>query len=421
MTMSNDTIREPRRTVRQSDGVVAGEGARLANETVCVGRNFDETEFRTTLDYWLGAEGVHKKRTRNRTSIVRRLNQIVAVLDSLMTEQVQGILHNAAFQRLEASWRGVHHLTRCCRAGDGVKIKVLDVSWQEIDRDVKRAADFDQSQIFRTIYSDEFGMPGGEPIGLLVGDYEIRHRPSAHYRIDDLSVLEGVGHAAAAAFAPVIMGVNPQFFGLESMADLEQPLDFDAIFSQPEYARWRAFQLRDDARFIALAMPRVLLRSHHGHNGSASFCFHEDLDADDGSNNLWGNAAFAFAGVAIRAHQEAGWLANVWGVNVDELSGGIVDGLPNADLPTDWPGLIPKPITEVQISDMVDKALTDLGFLTLSYCKTTGYAVFYGSSSIQTAKSYDRAVATINARLSTRLQYTLCASRFAPLHQGHSS
>ncbi len=414
MTTSDTSICEPTHGVRLETSVTDGHSDHEVTGSDNFARFLDEHDLGMALYLWFGTE-ITSKHSLKRDNIVRRLNQAVSVVDALIAEQVQAVLHHPKFQKLEAAWCGVQHLTSQCGPGDGVKIKVLNVSWDEISRDVGRAADFDQSQMFKKIYNDEFGMPGGEPIGLLIGDYEIRHRPLTHYRIDDLSTLEGMGHAAAAAFAPLIIGASPEMFGLEHMAELEQPLDFDAIFAQPEYARWRSFQRHDDARFIAVTLPRVLMRPHHGNNGAGAdnFCFSEDLDADDGSSYLWGNAAFAFAGVAIRAFRESGWLANVCGVELDELGGGIVDGLPRVDMPTDMPGLLSKSVTEIQISDAVDKTLADLGFLTLSYCKTTGYAVFYGSSTIQTAESYDRAVATINARLSTKLHYILCASRFA--------
>ncbi|MGI9498576.1 MAG: type VI secretion system contractile sheath large subunit [Geminicoccaceae bacterium] len=377
-------------------------------------RFLEESDMAAALYRWFGTALVDDH-SLSRDRIVRRLNQDISVIDALITEQVQAILHHPAFQKLEAAWRGVRYLTEQCGYGDGVKIKILNVSWYEIDRDINRAAAFDQSQMFKKIYNNEFGMPGGEPIGLLVGDYEVRHRPMPDHRIDDLSTLEGLGYAAAAAFALLIVGASPALFGLDHIADVEQPIDFDAIFSQREYDRWRLFQRREDARFIAVTLPRVLMRLPYEDRGlhAYGFRFIEDLDADDGSCYLWGNASFAFASVAIRAFRETGWLADVRGVDPDTVSCGLVAGLPCMDTATDHPGLLPKPVTEVQISDAVDKTLTDLGFLPLSDCKTTGYAAFYGSSTIQTAKVYDRKIATSNARLSTNLQHMLCASRFA--------
>ncbi len=56
-------------------------------------------------------------------------------------------------------------------------------------QDVLRAADFDQTRIFDKIYSTEFGMPGGQPYGVMIIDHQIRNRPSADHPVDDISVI----------------------------------------------------------------------------------------------------------------------------------------------------------------------------------------------------------------------------------------
>ena len=54
-------------------------------------------------------------------------------------------------------WNNLHDLHYLVeQAGDAerVKIRVLSVSWRELARDAQRAIEFDQSQLFRKIYSD---------------------------------------------------------------------------------------------------------------------------------------------------------------------------------------------------------------------------------------------------------------------------
>src|SRR5207248_1014501 len=119
-----------------------------------------------------------------------------------LSEQVNAVLQHPAFQKLEASWRGLHYLVRHVLEGENIKIRVLSATWKELARDLERALEFDQSQLFRKIYNDEFGTPGGEPFGVLLGDYELRHRPMPDELVDDLSDLNSVAAVAAAAFAP---------------------------------------------------------------------------------------------------------------------------------------------------------------------------------------------------------------------------
>lgn len=363
---------------------------------------------------WLGVDDLSHS-GYDLEGLLRRLSHDVSMIDALLSEQVSAILHHTEFQKLEAVWRGLSYLTEEADQAEGVKIKVLSASWTEVSRDMNRAMEFDQSQLFRKVYTEEFGMPGGEPIGLLIGDYEVQHQSSPDHRSDDIPVLQGLAEVAAAAFSPFIAGVSPGLLGIESFDELELPINLQAVFSSPEYTRWRSFRENEDSRFLALTLPRIMLRRPHGDNDGRAdgFRFQEVVADDQGSGYLWGNAAFAFAAVVIRSFGASGWLSDIRGVEVDRLAGGLVLGLPGDSYETDREGLVPKPATDVQISDGLDKDLAEFGLLSLSACKDTELAAFYSSPSLQKPKVYDKAVATTNARISATLQHVLCTSRFA--------
>ncbi|HEX3484159.1 MAG TPA: type VI secretion system contractile sheath large subunit, partial [Micropepsaceae bacterium] len=258
----------------------------------------------------------------------RALDRDVAAIDELISTQVNAILHATAFQRLESAWRGVQFLTGIAAEISGAKIRVLPVGWSEIARDLDRAGDFDQSQIFQKIYSDEFGTPGGEPFGLLVGDYTIRHQRASDYATDDIGTLKSLTSVASAAFAPIVMGVAPSVFQLTSFGQLGRPIDLRAIFGQAEYQRWNAMRQNEDLRFAGLTLPRLLMRLPYADNPSRrdGFRFVEHTDAPDGSGYLWGNAAYAFAATVLRAFGNFGWFADIRGAPRDELRGGLVYG-----------------------------------------------------------------------------------------------
>jgi len=187
------------------------------------------------------------------------------------------------------------------------------------------------------------------------------------------------------------------------------------VFDQLEYVTWRALRAKEDARFVGLTLPRVLARLPYEDTGSRvdGFCFREEVGGPDLSKYLWTSAAYAFAGVLVRAFARTGWLADLCGVQRDALTGGLVTGLPVPCFPTDAPGVAPKGSTEVIITDRQEQELSELGFLPLCACKDTPYAAFYASHSIQKPKVYDDPAATANARISAMLKYILCASRFA--------
>ncbi len=351
----------------------------------------------------------------DRDRLIRLLGRDVARLDVLISGQVNAILHHPRFQKLEASWRGLQYLAEQAEDGEDVKIRVLGVSWKELARDAQRAIEFDQSQLFRKVYSEEYDTPGGEPFGVLVGDYEIRHRPSADHPIDDVSTLQAISQVAAAAFAPFVAGVHPAMFGLDHFTGLEQPLDPAKVFEQTEYLKWKAFRDTEDARFVGLTLPRVLMRLPHEDDGSRvdGFGFHEDVSGPDRSKYLWGNAAYALGGVLIRAFEDSRWLADIRGVRRDVNGGGLVPSLPVHSFSTDKEGVAPKCSTDVIITDAREPELSALGFIPLCHCRDTEYSAFYTNQSVQKPKRYDDPAATANAGISAMLQYILCISQFS--------
>ena len=366
------------------------------------------------LAIWLGWPP-GKPRDVEIGNVARMLNRQVAELDALLNRQVNAIIHHPAFQKLESSWRGLAYLIGQADEDEHIKVRVLNVSWKELARDAERAIEFDQSQLFRKIYEEEFGTAGGEPFGVLLGDYEIHPWPSAEHPVDDLATLEAVSHVAAAAFAPFVAAIHPSLLGLNQFAGLEQPMDLGRTMGQKEFLKWRKFREQEDSRFVGLTMPRVLMRLPYADDDSRmdGFRFEEKVAQPDLGNYLWGNAAYAFGTVLMRAYAASGWLADIRGVEEGKDSGGLVNGLAVHSFSTDKQGIAPKCSTDVIVTDRQEIELSQLGFIPLCHCKDTEYSAFHASLSAQKPKEYDDTVASTNARMSAMLQYTLCVSRFA--------
>lgn len=352
-------------------------------------------------------------------AVRRRLARDIASIDQLLADQVNQILHHPAFQRLEASWRGLllqWQTARELTAEHGLEdedshfeIRVLDVSKKELKRDFEDAVDFDQNELFKKVYEAEFGTAGGHPYGLLLADYEFSNHPDD---VDLLAQLSGVG---AAAFAPVIAGASPALFGVDDFSALEQPLNVEAIFDQPRYRKWRSLRSRPDTQFLGLTLPRILMREPWQDDGGhhAGFRFSEDVAGTDNNRYLWGSAAWAFGTVVMRAFASAGWFADIRGVQRGEEGGGLVTGLPTHNWGTDSEGVALRSSVDVQISDACENQLCHHGFIPLAHCKDTPYSVFYSNASVHDPPVYDDPAATANARVSAMLQYVLCCSRIA--------
>ncbi len=371
-----------------------------------------EDDDEKALRMWLKQFNLHKQ-YQTKQQIRSALLREIARLDKLITDQINEIIHNPRFQSLEASWRGLWYLVHQYNDSDQVKIKVLSISWREVTRDIGKAIEFDQSQLFKKIYSDEFGMPGGEPIGAIIGDYQVSHRPSEKNPYDDISTLTGLSQIAAAAFAPFITSVSYEFFGLDNFDHLAMPQNFDRIFSQEEYIKWRSFREQPDARFIGLTLPRVLMREPYRTQLSAlgGILYKEDTSSTE--KYLWGNSAYAFGAILVREFAAIGWFGHIKGVPRGHLGGGLVNNLPTMYFETDAKGVAPKISTDVLVTDKVERQLANQGFIPLCQCYDTNLAAFYSNQSAQKPQVMKATLDSTNARLSTMLQHILCSARIA--------
>jgi type VI secretion system protein ImpC len=158
------------------------------------------------------------------------INARIAQIDRLISRQLNAIMHHEEFQRLEASWRGLHYLVHQSETGKDLKIKVMNVSKKDLLKDMERAPEFDQTALFKKVYEEEFGTFGGAPFGALVGDYEFGRNPQ------DMTLLEKVSNVASAAHAPFLTAASPQLFNWDDFTDLSGPRDLAKIFETPEYA-----------------------------------------------------------------------------------------------------------------------------------------------------------------------------------------
>jgi type VI secretion system protein ImpC len=340
------------------------------------------------------------------------LNRAIKAIDEQLSRQLAAIMHNEKFRKLEGSWRGLHHLISSTETSAQLKVRVINVSKRDLYRDVSKAVEFDQSQIFKKIYESEFGTPGGEPYGALIGDYEFSNHP------EDVELLQHMSQVSAAAFAPFVSAAAPQLFGFNDYTELSRPRDLEKIFESQEYAKWRSFRDSEDSRFVTLTMPRTLSRLPYGANTRRIDEFdYEEAPADqdgtgramDHDDYCWMNAAYVMGARLTDAFAKYGWCTAIRGAE----GGGKVEGLPFHTFVSDDGDPDHKCPTEIGITDRREAELSRLGFLPLCHYKNTDYAVFFGAQTTQKPKKYDRPEATANAAISARLPYMMATSRFA--------
>ena len=345
-------------------------------------------------------------------NVGKTITNAMAAIDAAMSTQLAAIMHHADFQKLEGSWRGLHHLVMNSETGSQLKIRVMNIGKRELFKDLDKAVEFDQSQIFKKIYEAEFGSPGGEPYGALIGDYEFTNHP------EDIDTLSKMSQVAAAGFAPFLSAADPKLLGMESYSELSKPRDLEKIFLDETYAKWRSFRDSDDSRFAVLTMPRSLSRLPYGKNTKVvdEFDFEEvELDEKGNSkpvahsNYAWMNSSYVLGTQLTSAFSKFGWCTAIRGAE----NGGKVEGLPAHIFTADDGDQAMKCPTEIAITDRREAELSKLGFLPLCHYKNTDYAVFFGAQTVQKSKKYDKPEATANAAISARLPYIMATSRIA--------
>lgn len=324
---------------------------------------------------------------------------LVEQIDGLLSGFIDAILHHPDFRALEATWRGLWYLIVQTQSGKDLKIEILDVSKRELFKDLDKAVEFDQSQLFKKVYESRFGSPGNDPFGVLVGDYAFTNHPQ------DVDMLVGLSNVAAAAGAPFVAAASAQMFGFNSFAESLTPRDKEKLFESVEYIRWRSFRESEGARWVALTLPEILLRTPYTYRseGPKPYVFIENTQGV--TYLLWGNAAFALATCMTRAFAEEHWLANIQGWN-----GGRVNTLPVARVPGDDDA---KYCVSAFISDIHESQFSSLGFAALVQMGNTDEACFFSVPSCHKPAVYDREDATGMARLYSQIRIVMVCARFA--------
>ncbi len=345
-------------------------------------------------------------------NLTKTVDTAVAKIDELISGQITAILHNAEFQKLEGSWRGLNYLVKNSTLSNGLRIRVLNTTKSALTKNLEKATDFDQSDLFKKIYEEEFGTPGGAPYSALIGDFEIDNVPT------DIDLMRNISGVAAAAFCPFITAAGPGMLGLDSWEALAKPTDLAKTFASSEYARWNGYRDTEDSRFVTLVLPRTLARTPYGKAGLPVESFkYEELELTESgkakkiphNKYCWMNTAYVMGTRLTNAYAEFGWCTAIRGAE----GGGKVTGLNTHTFVTDDGDLDMKCPTEIGITDRREAELSAQGFLPLCHYKNTDYSVFFGAQTTQKPKQFDEADATANAEISARLPCIMATSRIA--------
>ncbi len=345
----------------------------------------------------------HKDEKVNASSV----DLMIAQIDQTLSAQLDQILHNEDFQKLESSWRGLKYLVDETDFRQNIRIEMLNASKDSLQDDFEESPELVKSGLYKHIYTDEFGQFGGQPIGTVVANYDFG--PGAR----DVRLMQDVSGVCAMAHAPFIAAAGAEFFGVDSYSELPNLQDLEAVFEGPKYAKWRGFRESDDSRYVGLTMPRFLLRLPYDPKANPVKSFHYVERVEDSTEKyLWGNTAFAFASRIHDSFAKYRWCPNIIGPQ----SGGTVEDLPLHQFES-MGQLETKIPTEVLISDRREFELAEQGFIALTMRKGSDNAAFFSANSVQAPKffgtSKEGMAAELNFKLGTQLPYMFIINRLA--------
>lgn len=332
------------------------------------------------------------------------LDTMIAEIDMMLSAQLDEILHDKAFQKLEALWRGLDYLLEKSPSRDHIKIEILDVSKEDLLEDFQDVPDTTASGLYHHVYTQEYDTPGGEPFSTMISDEDFDKSPQ------DIVLLREISRVASASHCPFIANIASDFFGKDNFDEVMSIKDIRSYCERADFIRWQSFRKMEDARYIGLTMPKFILRLPYGDETVKvrSFAYQERVAAQDHDRYLWGAASFAFAANMSRSFREYGWTLNIRGPE----SGGRVDALPLHQYDRGL-GLQTRLPIEISIPETRELAFADLGFIPLSYYKNSDFACFFSANSLQLPASYDDPDAQANSRINSRLPYIYLISRLA--------
>lgn len=332
---------------------------------------------------------------------------MIAEIDQKLSAQVNEILHHTEFQRLEAGWRGLKFLVDRTDFRENIKVEVLNASKGDLIADFEDTPEIPKSGMYRLAYSNEYGVFGGKPYGLICGNFDFGPGPQ------DIALLQKCAAVSGMAHAPFISNASPQMFGQESFLTLPNMNDLKAYFEGPQYARWRSFRESEDSRNVGLCVPRFLLRLPYSPNTIPveAFTFEEDV-VDHHESYLWGYSSIALASRVADSFAKYRWCPNIIGPQ----SGGAVEDLPLHDYQAMGEGVTKIP-TEVLLTERREYELSDEGFIGLVMRKGEDNAAFFSANSAQKPKNFGNSKegkeAEANYRLGTQLPYLFITTRLA--------
>lgn len=211
-----------------------------------------------------------------------------SAVDAATAEQMRSLLHEPAFQALEAAWRGLQWLIQSLELDEDLQLHLFDVSRDELLADVVASnGQLAQTGLHHALADRWRNVPGGQGWTMLCGLYSFGPSDA------DVGLLAALGLIASQTGGPFIAAGDTSLAGDDANA----------------LAGWHALRASEAAPWIGLAAPRVLLRLPYGKGSDpiTAFAFEEMPGSPVHEHLLWGPGSLAVALLTGRAFTARGW------------------------------------------------------------------------------------------------------------------
>ena len=296
--------------------------------------------------------------------IVARLGKIILDLEDVMRAQLNAILENAEIQALEASWRGLKDVVETADEARDIKIKIIDVNWDELSHELHGASDLKRTHLFQLIGRDELDTLGGEPFGLLFIDHALSM--SLESEFDELFTAQLICSLAEKCLSPAVIGIADDFFGETDASWMTDTRRLRSILNSAEYSGWQALRNVANARFLGLVTPRVLLRGRYENLDTIAGRFTQREEENDG---LWGNGAICFLRTVIAEYRRVAWFGFLKYVSDQPGQGAVLGPLP-ANGPKNC---VQRDVCRVRLSRWIGQFLSEEGFIPICESSKLAY------------------------------------------------
>lgn len=324
------------------------------------------------------------------------VQKLVAGIDEIVALQLSIIIQHPEFKKLEALWRGLVYMMDAVPAGQSaksVRVKILDMSWGELSDDLNLSARLQSSTLYRFIYQQELNTPGGHPFGLLLVDHPVSMAIDPLSIHDELYTLQLLAELGKEALCPVILPVANDFPGTDDADVWTDPVRVQRIIDSDDYTGWRRLRSLPVSRFLGLTLPEILLRPPWK-ECYRRIVFDEIPVNGMGSDYLWGNSAFAFAGNVIKEFGRIRWFGFL---RVAGDSGGAVVQ-PRKNLPS---------AARLRFTDSLEEFYSEQGFIPLMTCYLDHQLAFFNNRPVWRCPADNDEL-----RITSMLQTTLTGCRF---------